>query len=90
MPKQSAPTLEETLIGGGLEDVQIHTNETQTIAPVDAPLEAVAESEVAAPVAAPAEVVDTPAEEPIPATATEVVEIPVEESIAAEASDEQP
>jgi len=81
--------VEETLIGGGLvgEDVQIYPNETQTVAPVDAPLEAIAETEIAAPVesqgapAAEAEVVAAPVEAPVTLS---------EEPVAIEASAEQP
>lgn len=77
-PVEPMPTVEETLIGGGavLADIHVIADETQTVAPVDAPLQAVAETDVAA-----------AAEAPVTLTEESVA---AEEPMAGEASAEQP
>ena len=50
LPMEPAPTVQETLIGGGVlvEDVEVGTDETQAVAPVYAPLEVIAEASLEA------------------------------------------
>jgi hypothetical protein len=93
LPIETAPKVEETVIGGGvvLEEVQIHTSETQTVAPGDQPLFADAGTATTAPVETPllaaAETEDiapaesqaaAPAEPGAQAPQTEVVEAPAD------------
>lgn len=86
---EGEPTVVEESIASGAEvaDVPLMSDETQTVMPVEAPLEAIAETEVAAPVETQeASVAESRAE----AASADVVAIPAEDRIPVETSEEQP